>query len=67
MECFNCKRTEKKIMLLKLPLDTVYENAWLEIMGNAQPNEYVCLACVGYAFDEEFDRLEFKLYGGAIR
>jgi hypothetical protein len=54
MECFLCERSMIEIMLLKLPLETVYDNVWIEIVGNAKPIEYICLGCVG----EQIDRIE---------
>jgi hypothetical protein len=52
MKCLICEKDETRIMLLKLPLDVIYENDWLEIVGNVKPDEYICIACVGYQFDE---------------
>lgn len=51
MECFLCEKTMLEIMLLKCPVETVYDNVWIEIVGNAQPNEYICLGCVGEQID----------------
>lgn len=53
MKCFICERTEYEVMLLKLPVDTAYENALLEIIGNYSRNEYICLPCVGFQIDLE--------------
>lgn len=52
MNCFICERTKEEIVLLKLPLDTVYGNIALEIIGNLDSGEYICLGCMGFQFDE---------------
>lgn len=53
MECFICEREEHEVMLLRLPVDTVYEKVHIHIIGNYSQNEYVCLPCVGFQVDLE--------------
>ena len=52
MKCFVCNRTERQVMLLKLPVETSYDGETLEIVGNVVPTEYICLPCVGFQYDE---------------
>jgi hypothetical protein len=52
MNCFICERTKEDIVLLKLPLEAVFEKSYLEILGNLDDGEYICLGCMGYQFDE---------------
>jgi hypothetical protein len=58
MKCFICDRGVKEIMLMKLPVETAYENVWLHIVGNLKDQEYMCLPCIGFQFDEMFRRQE---------
>jgi hypothetical protein len=51
MKCFICERTEDEILLMKLPLDIKWGEIHIEIIGNAKPNEWVCLPCMGYQYD----------------
>lgn len=55
MECFKCERTQEQVLLIKLPVDIAYDEVYFEIVGNYQPNEHICLPCVGYIFDELSD------------
>lgn len=43
-------------MLMKLPLEATYEENSLVILGNIRDNEYICLPCIGYQFDEVMDK-----------
>lgn len=56
MKCLNCLKSENEIMLMKLPVETTYEDVILVIMGNVIDDEYMCLSCIGYQFDESFAR-----------
>lgn len=56
MKCLICERNENQVMLMKLPLEAIYENANLVIMGNVVENEFMCLPCIGVQFDESFER-----------
>jgi uncharacterized protein VirK/YbjX len=49
--CFMCGKNEFQAMILKLPLEMVYDNVWAEIQGNVETDEYICLPCVGYQYD----------------
>lgn len=57
-KCFLCNRDEQKVLLIRLPFETKYKRACLEIIGNHVENEYICLPCMGYEFDKAMDRLE---------
>lgn len=50
-KCFLCGKNDKRIMLLEMPVETIYLGHIVHIIGNANPNEYICLSCVGYQFD----------------
>lgn len=61
MNCFICERTHEELPLLRLPLEVIWEEALLEIVGNIEDQEYVCLVCMGYLVDERFDAIEESL------
>ncbi len=50
MNCFLCGRNED-YCLLKLPLESRFQDLAVEIIGNAKPDEYICLPCFGYQID----------------
>lgn len=52
MNCFICEKTKEEIVLLRLPLETIYDRVILEIIGNSVKGEYICLGCMGFQFDE---------------
>ncbi len=56
MICMNCERNKEEALLIKLPVEIVYENHELHILGNIEDNEYMCLICVGYQYDEVIER-----------
>jgi hypothetical protein len=45
-------------MLMKLPVDALFLNKNLGILGNLREGEHICLPCIGYQFDETFERAE---------
>lgn len=51
MKCFICGKNDKKVMLLEMPVEAVYDGVEMRIIGNANPNEFICLPCVGFQFD----------------
>jgi hypothetical protein len=51
MKCFICEKTHHEIMLMKLPLETIYERNHMQILGNVRPGEYMCLSCIGFQWD----------------
>ncbi len=52
MKCFICDKNRYDAMLLKLPLEISFLSSHLHFIGNANPNEYICLPCIGYQWDE---------------
>lgn len=52
MKCFICEKNEKEVMLVSVPCDVSYDGISLEILGNVQPNEFICLPCIGFQWDE---------------
>jgi hypothetical protein len=56
MRCFICNRNENEVMIMRLPVETVYENVHLHIVGNVKDKEFMCLPCIGFQFDEMFRR-----------
>lgn len=56
MKCLICKRNEKQVLLIKLPVEITYEENELHILGNIKENEYMCLPCVGFQYDEVSNR-----------
>jgi hypothetical protein len=51
MSCFICERTELEVMLMKVPVETMYEDKVLQIVGNVIESEFICLPCIGFQFD----------------
>lgn len=51
MNCFICDRNEREVMLVKLPVETSYDIHHMQIVGNMQPGEFICLPCMGFQFD----------------
>ena len=60
MECFLCRRDESQVLLIKLPFETIFRKARLEILGNITDNEFICLPCMGYQIDDMLRRLDKK-------
>lgn len=60
MKCFLCKRDETQVLLIKLPFETMFKKARLEILGNIMENEFICLPCLGYQIDDMLNRLDKK-------
>lgn len=52
MNCIRCRRNAQEVMLFKLPLETKYSKVHMQVVGNCTPNEFMCLPCVGYEYDE---------------
>jgi hypothetical protein len=63
LKCFICERDEKRVLLVRLPVETAYEDDIIEIIGNFEPNEYICLPCLGFQFDLCEREREFKKIG----
>lgn len=55
MYCLKCKRSQEQVLLLKMPFETIYEDKNLIFMGNVKEDDYICLPCIGYQFDEVFE------------
>jgi hypothetical protein len=65
MHCFICHKTEENVVLVELPVVTLFRNIHLEIMGNVLDHgEYICLPCIGFEFDDALKKqglvLKFK-------
>ena len=60
MKCFLCKRDETQVLLIKLPFETIFRKARLEILGNLIEEEYICLPCMGYQIDDMLRRFDKK-------
>ena len=58
MKCIICKRDENDIMMMKLPVEAIYESNFLEILGNCEDDEYICLSCIGCQFDDVMEEKE---------
>jgi hypothetical protein len=63
--CLICEKTDEDIILVKLPVDILFKNVLLGIVGDLEPDQYICLGCIGYQFDDVLkDRAQrFFLYG----
>jgi hypothetical protein len=53
MECFLCGRNDNEVQLIKLPVETSFDGAFLYIIGNYVDKEYMCLPCIGYEIDKQ--------------
>lgn len=42
--------------MIKLPVEITYGENELNILGNVSENEYMCLSCVGYQYDDVAER-----------
>jgi hypothetical protein len=52
MNCFVCGRNEGEVLLLAVPCEVVYKDHCFEVLGNLIDNEYICLPCVGFQWDD---------------
>jgi hypothetical protein len=52
MKCFLCERDENEVLLVQLPVETLYKESFLYIIGNYVDKEYMCLPCIGYEIDK---------------
>lgn len=57
MNCIKCNRDAENVMLLKLPLESKYTKVHMRVVGNCVSEEYMCLPCVGFEYDEIYESL----------
>jgi hypothetical protein len=55
--CFLCNRTQRQVVIIKLPFEARYEKAVIEILGNIVEDEYICLPCMGFEIDKVRGRI----------
>jgi hypothetical protein len=49
--CILCNRSVDEVLLIRLPVELKWEGIWLHVIGNANPNEFMCLPCIGFQYD----------------
>lgn len=51
-KCFICERVKEEVPLIALPFEVKWQEATIEILGNLEDGETVCLVCMGYLLDD---------------
>jgi hypothetical protein len=52
MKCFLCEKDHDAIMLFKLPVEFLFTVHNQMVIGNYKDGEHVCIACIGYMWDD---------------